>query len=143
MGCFSYIQTSSSCLFSSNFYFNFLIFILFYFLTFCRELLLQIPCWLYLSVGSFSYTSLAAFSLMRGETPHSVFMWGVSLKHPVLASVLCKAFLLHIACWLCFCIWGVSLTHPLLVSFYAGTFSRTSRASFVSGTFLLHIPSWL
>ena len=48
-------------------------------------------------------------------------------------------------------IWGVSLTHPMLISFFiAGSFSYTSRTGFVhipfflfySGEFLLHIPCW-
>ena len=56
---------------------------------------------------SFSYTSHDGF----------IFIGGVSLTHPVLAS---------------FFIWGVSLTHPLLVSCF-----------FLSGEFLLHIPCWL
>ena len=47
--------------------------------------LLHIPCSL-LYVGSFSYTSSAGF-----------FAWGVSLTHPVLAS-LCGEFLLHVLC---------------------------------------------
>ena len=44
-----------------------------YFLS--REFLLHIPCWLYFSVGSFSYTSHTGF----------IFIWGVSLTHPMLA----------------------------------------------------------
>ena len=59
-----------------------------------------------LSVGSFSYTSHVGF----------IFIWGVSLTHPVLAS---------------FLFGGVSLTHPVLASF------------FLSGEFLLLIPCWL
>ena len=100
----------------------------------CGEFLLHIPCWLHFYVGSFSYTSRAGF----------IFMWGVSLTHPVLASFLCGEFLLHIPCWLHFYVgsfsytsragfifmWGVSLTHPVL-------------ASFLCGEFLLHIPCCL
>ena len=85
-------------------------------------------------VGSFSYTSRAGL----------IFMWGVSLTHPVLASFLSGEFLLHIPCWLHFYlesfsstsragfifIWRVSLPHPVL-------------ASFLSGEFLLHILCWL
>ena len=44
-----------------------------YFLS--REFLLHIPCLLYFSVGSFSYTSHTGF----------IFIWGVSLTHPMLA----------------------------------------------------------
>ena len=42
--------------------------------------------------GGFSYTSRAAL----------IFMQGVSLTHPVLASFLSGEFLLHIPCWLHF-----------------------------------------
>ena len=57
------------------------------------------------------------------------FMWGVSLTHPVLASILSGEFLLHIPCWL---------------QFYLGSFSYTSRAGFICmREFLLHILSWL
>ena len=84
--------------------------------------------------SSFSYTSHAGF----------IFIWGVSLTYPVLASFLTGEFLLHIPCWLHFYLgsfpytsragfifnWGVSLTHPVL-------------ASFLTGEFLLHIPCWL
>ena len=48
----------------------------------CAEVLLHIPCWLLLFIlfsifylGNFTYTSLADF----------IFLWGVSLTHPVLA----------------------------------------------------------
>ena len=95
----------------------------------CGEFLLHIPCWL-------------------------LFMWGVSLIHPMLASfyvgdslthpvlaVLCGEFLRHILCWLlyvgsfsltyraCFFIWRVSLTYPMLAS--------------LRGEFLLRTPCWL
>ena len=52
------------------------------------EFLLHIPCWLSFSVGSFSYTSHAVF----------VFIWGVSLTHPMLAFLFCGEILLHIPC---------------------------------------------
>ena len=60
----------------------------------------------------------------------SFFFWGggVSLTHPVLASFLAGAYLLHIPCCL---------------DFFAGSFSYTSRAGFfffLTGEFLLHIP---
>ena len=51
--------------------------------SFSGEFLLHIPCWIYFSVGSFSYTSIADF----------VFMWGVSLTHPVLPSFLSGKYL--------------------------------------------------
>ena len=86
------------------------------------EFLLHILCWFYFSVGSFSYTSLAAFFFKTGEfllhipcwihfsagsfsdTYNDDFflMWGVSLTHPVLPSFLCGEFLLHIPCCLDF-----------------------------------------
>ena len=98
-------------------------------------------------MGSFSYPSCFAF----------IFIRGVSLTHPVLASsfffsffsffffifVLSGEFLLHIPCWCHFYlrilsytshagfifIGVVSLTHPVL-------------ASILRGEFLLHIPWW-
>ena len=109
----------------------------------CKEFLLHILCWLYFfNRLSFSSTSPAGF----------IFVWGVSLTHPVLASFLCGVFLLlilswlhflcrefplHIPCVFCFfffffffLIWGVSLTHPVLALFFRGVF-------------LLHIPCLL
>ena len=59
------------------------------------EFLLHIPCWLHFYTGSFSYISRAGF----------FFIWGVSLTHPMLASVF---------------IWGVSLTHPIDFNFIWG-----------------------
>ena len=50
----------------------------------------------------------------------TVFMWGVSLTHPVLPSLLCGEFFLHIRCCL---------------HFYAGNFSYTSQAGFFSSSF--------
>ena len=110
----------------------------------CGEFLLHIPCWLFIYMGSFSYTSLSGF----------IFIWGASLTHPTLALIFCAEisytsqvgffffffffflnsgeFLLHIPCWLHFyaesfddssrtgfiSIWGVSLTHPVMASFF-------------------------
>ncbi len=91
---------------------------LFFLFFFCGEFLLDIPCWLYFYLGSFSYTFRAGF----------IFIWGVSLTHPVLGSFLSGEFLLHIPCWL---------------HFSVGNFSYTSHAGFfffLSGEFLLHIP---
>ena len=107
---------------------------LFFFFFKSGKFLLHIRCWLHFYLGSFSYTSRADF----------VFMWGVSLTHPVLPSFLYVEFLLHILCWLHFYlgsftytshvgfifIWGVSLTHPMLYFLFCGQF-------------LLHIPGWL
>ena len=98
------------------------------------EFLLDIPCWFHLHLASFSYTLRVGF----------IFIWGVSLTHPVLDLFFCRKFLLHIPCLLYFSvgsfsytsragfifIWGVSLTHPMLVWF-------------LCGEFLLHILSWL
>ena len=46
-----------------------------FFLFLSGEFFLHIPRWLYFSVGSFSYTSHACL----------IFLWGVSLTHPMLA----------------------------------------------------------
>ena len=82
--------------------------------------------YLFINLGSFSYTSHADF----------VFMWGVSLTHPMLASFI----------WM----WGVSLTHPVLASvlfaevflnipcclqFYMGSFSTSHDDCFYLGSF--------
>ncbi len=121
------------------FFFFLAFFLSFFFLLFfpfcCGEFLLEILLgWLYLNLGSFSYTSRAGFP----------FLWGVSLTHPMLSSFLSGEFLLHIPCWLSFSVgsfshtshagfpflWGDSLTHPMLTLF-------------LSGKFLLHIPCCL
>ncbi len=68
----------------------------------CGEFLLHIPYWLYFFyLGCFSYTSHVCL----------IFLWGVSLTHPILALFLSGDFLLHIPCLLF--VWGVSLTHPI------------------------------
>ena len=101
----------------------------------CGEFLLHIPCWLYIYLGSFSYTSRSGF----------IFICRVSLTHPTLALIFCWEFLTHPS-WLFFFFFlnilgsfsytsragfifmrGVSQTHPVL-------------ALFLSGEFLLHIP---
>ena len=133
------------------------------------EFLLHIPCWFHFfslwifsdtsssglpfHVGRFSYTSLVGF----------IFIWGVSLTHPMLVSFLSGEFFLHIPCSFHFYlgsfsytsharfifIWGISLTHPMLVSFLSGQFFGSeicklpSYALSLSGEFLLHIPCWL
>ena len=96
----------------------------YYFLS--GDFLLHIPCWLHFYLGSFSYTSHGVFffcvffffylgSFYYASHDCFIFLWGVSLMHPLLAT------------FFFFLIWGVSLTHPVL-------------ASFLSGEFLLHIP---
>ena len=80
------------------------------------EFLLHIPCWLHFYLGSFSYTSPAGF----------IFIWGVSLTHPMLVSFLSGEFLLHTPCWF---------------HFHRGSFSYTSRAVLIlMKEFLFHIP---
>ena len=97
-------------------------------------------------LGSFTYTSRAGF----------IFIWGVSLTHPVLGLVLSADLLLHIPCGF---LLGEFLLHiPWYLHFYAGSFSYTSRAGFpfyqltfsytshdgfLLDEFLLHIPCWL
>ncbi len=82
--------------------------LLFFFYFISGEFLLHNPCWLHFYVGSFTYTSRNDF----------IFVWGVSVTHPVLTFNF---------------IWGVSLTHPVLASFL----------NFLSGEFLLHNPCWV
>ena len=65
----------------------------FFFLSFLSgEFLLHIPRYLHFYLRSFSYTSRAGFNLTKG----------LSLTHPMLASVLSGEFLLHIPSWLRF-----------------------------------------
>ena len=92
-------------------------------------------------LGILSYISRAAFFFFFFFWSLSLFIWGVSLTHPVLASFLSGEFLLHIPCW---------------IYFSEGSFSYTSRVGFfsssfflfffffffLSGEFLLHIPYW-
>ena len=89
--------------------------------------ILHIPCWLHFCLGSFSYTSRAEF----------IFIWGVSLTDPELASFLSGEFLLNIPCSVYFSL-GVSLTHPMLTSFsfffHLGSFSY-SAYTFSTNTF--------
>ena len=83
-------------------------------------------------------------------------MWGVSLTHPVLASILSGEFLLHIPCWLVLFSCREFLVHvqvldlilfgevllniPCWLQFYVGSFSYTSHVDFVfmSGVSLTH-----
>ena len=92
------------------------------------EFLLHVPCWLNIYLGSFSYTSRADF----------IFIWGVSLTHPVLTSFLSGEFLLHIPCWLFFFFFlFLLLSREFLLHIlcwlylYLGSFSYTSRAGFI------------
>ena len=103
------------------------------------EFLLHIPCLLYLSVGSLSYTSHGGFFFLffffQRSFPYTsragfIFILGVSLTDPMLVLFFLGEFLLHILCWLYFSV---------------GSLSYTSHADFFysSGEFLLHIPCWL
>ena len=89
--------------------------------------------------GSFSYISRAVV----------VFVFVLFLS---------ADFLLHISCWLHFCLgsfsytpcdgfiylWGVSLTYPVQASFLSGELLlHAGFFSFSSVEFLLHIPCWL
>ena len=136
-------------------------------LFFNGEFLLQIPCWFHFSLGTFSYTSRAGFSLFvflfffiffyRGSVSYTsdtsfIFLWRVSITHPMLASFCC-------CCCCCCCHLGsfsytsrasfifisdVSLTHHMLASFLTWGVSLTHpMASFLSGERLLNIPCWL
>ena len=127
---------------------EFLLHIPWWFLFLSGELLLHIPCWLHFCRGSFSYIFLAGF----------IFIWGVSLTHPVLALILSGDLFLHIPCWLHFYKGSFSYT-SVLDRFYVGSFSYTSHAAFIfmhgislahpklpsilCGEFVLHIPCWL
>ena len=75
------------------------------------EFLLHIPCWVHFYQVCFSSTSRAGFFF------YFIFIWGVSLTNPVLAS-----FFLFFLCYKSragfFFVWGVSLTHPVLAAFY-------------------------
>ena len=97
------------------------------------EFLLHSPCCFcfllfcfFINPGSFSYTSRAGF----------IFIWEVSLTHPVLAVALPREFLLYIRCWLIsylgsfsytsragyIFLWGVSFTYTMLALFFCGEF---------------------
>ena len=142
-----------------------LAFFFFFFFFKSGEFLLHIPCWLYFSVGSFSYTSLAGFFYMNFFLPHHMlalflpgnlsyksradftFLWGLSLTHPVLASLLFYLFFIWGVAGIIF-IGGVSLTHPMLPLFLFGEFLLHTPcwllflffSFFASGEFLLHTP---
>ena len=131
-------------------------------------------------MGSFSYTSRAGLPFFKfillfylgsfTYTPSArfIFLWGVSLTHLTLASVLSGEFLVQSPFWLYFYVGsfsstsldgfiflsGVSLTRPMLALFFvliwAVSLTHPMLASFfffffffLSGEFLLHIPCWL
>ena len=89
------------------------------------EFLLYIPYFFHFYLGIVPYTSRAGFIFIGGggggggggfffvSRVGFIFMWGVSITHPVLASFLCGEFLLHIPWWL---------------HFYVGSFPYTPRA---------------
>ena len=114
------------------------------------ELLLHIPWLLFISVGSLSYTSRVSISLFNvvifSSTSHAgfIFMRGVSLTHPGLASFLSGEFLLHIPCSVHFCLGTLSYTsHADFVFMWEVCLRLPVLASFLCGEFLLHIPCWL
>ena len=124
------------------------------------EFLLHVPCWLNHYLGSFSYTSRAGFIFIWGVSlTHPVlasffiffFIWGVSLTHPVLALFISGEFLLHIQCRLYFSLGSFSyISHAGSFLFFSFFFSikgvsltHPVVASFSPGEFLLHIPCWL
>ena len=80
------------------------------------KFLLHILCWLHFYRGSFSYTSRAGF----------IFMWGVSLTHPMLASFYAGSFSYTSRADFFF-MWGVSLTHPVLDLFLMWVASLACR----------------
>ena len=84
------------------------------------EFLLHIPRWLYFSVGSFSYTSHACL----------MFLWGVSLTHPMMAFFLMGRVSLTYPKLLSFLCGEFPLHIPSCLMFYVGSFSYTSRADF-------------
>ena len=106
------------------------------------EFLLHTPCCLFFSfsfflfsffnLGSFSYTSLVGF----------IFIWGVSLTHPILSFYVGSFSYTSRAAFIF--MQGV-FSYTCWFYFYARRFSYTSRAGlvFLSGEFLLHISCWL
>ena len=115
---------------------------LFYFIL-SGEFLLHIPCWIHFYLGTFSYTSHAGFIFIWGVSLTrpglaSFFIWGVSLTHHMLASLLCREFLLHVQC----CLQFYARRFPYIIPtfFILGTFSYTSHAGFifVCGVSLIH-----
>ena len=94
----------------------------------CGKFLLHIPCCFHFYLGNLS------------NIPCSfIFLWGVSLTHPRLASIWSGEFLLHILYRLHF-MSGVSLTHPVLPLILSVGFSYISHACFIftGGVSLTH-----
>ena len=96
------------------------------FLFWSGKFLLHIPyCLLFFNLGSFSYTSHAGL----------IFIWGVSLTHPMLTLFLCGEFLLHIPCCLDFYARSFSYTFRVgfffFSFFYLMNFSYTSHAGLI------------
>ena len=92
----------------------------------CGEFPLHIPCLLFISVGSLSYTSSVSLSLSSE-----------------LASLLCGEFLLHIPCWLLHLL--LLFLSFLFFYFFIWEFLLhiLHWLYFFCGEFLLHIPCWL
>ena len=118
--------------------------------------------WLHFYAGCFSYTSRAGFfffiffylGVYYTSGAGFIFLWGVSLTHPMLVLFLCGEFLLHIPCWLllllllllffCLNLWNFSYTSRAGFIFMRGvSLTNPVLALFLSGEFLLHIPCLL
>ena len=110
---------------------------------FIWEYLLRIACWFHFYLGSFSYTSRASFHWISGHISF-IFMWGISLTHPMLTLFLCGKFLLHIPCCLHFSAWSFSYTsHADFVFMWKVSLTHPVLPSFFCLEFLLHIPCCL
>ena len=130
------------------------------------EFVLHIPCLLFISVGSLSYTSLAGFSpplsllswlhFYAGSFSYTsragffsfssffFFIWGVSFTHPALALFFGGEFLLHIPCLFDFSVGSFSYRSRVGFIFMRGvSLKHPVLALFLSGEFLLHIPCLL
>ena len=103
---------------------------------------LHIPCWLHFNLGSFSYTSHASFIIMPG-----VFLTRPVLSSTECKEFLLHIASSHIFVFLFLFVWVVSLTHPILFSFFFLLFFPFFFSFlfflFLSADFLLHIPCWL
>ena len=107
----------------------------------------------FFNLGSFSYTSRAGFfssffflSFFQGIFSYTsragfIFIWGVSLTHPVLALLCCGKFLLHIPCWLHFYLGSFSYTSRVRFTFiWVVSLTHSMLALLFCGRFLFHIP---
>ena len=130
----------------------------------CGEFFLHIPYWRYFYLGTFSsHPCLLFFFSFCGEfllhIPYwlyFIFIWGLSLTHPMLASLSLSSSSSSSFVF-CFCFFNVgsfsypsradfifmrgdSLTHPVLISFFTRGVSLThpALALFLSGTSLTH-----